>query len=340
MNGRDAAVLAVALMTWLATAGVRAGDRAVAYDARLSAYDYPFPVETFAVPSQGQNLEMAYMHLPADGRPTVLLLHGKNFSGAYWADTAHYLQSRGYGVLMPDQVGFGKSSKPPCYQYSFEALASHTRALARFLGVDDLAVMGHSMGGMLAVRYALMYPRSVKWLVLVNPIGLEDYLDYVEYRDPAFFYERELDKTMEDIRAYQRTNYYDGAWSPAYEALIRIHEGWINGPDWPRVAWNNALTTDLIFTGAVVDELPELTMPTHLIIGTRDRTGPGRAWKRPGVDYRLGQYGELGRRAAAAIPRATLHELPGVGHLPQFEAFPAYRQRLALILDELEGTGE
>lgn len=316
-------LLILVLVAPVATAG---------YDARLSGYDYPFEVETFAFNSQDQALEMAYMHLPAAGdRPTVLLLHGKNFSGAYWADTARHLHDRGYGVLMPDQVGFGKSSKPDYYQFSFEALAANTRALVASLDLEEVAVMGHSMGGMLAVRYALMYPDHVSLLVLVNPIGLEDYLDYVEYRDPAFFYARELDKTVEAMRAYQRENYYDGQWKPEYEALLEMHAGWIDGPDWPRVAWNNALTYDMVFTGAVADELDELAVSTHLIIGARDRTGPGRGWKKPGVDYTLGRYPELGVRAAKTIPDATLHALPGVGHLPHIEAFPAFRQRLDLI---------
>lgn len=302
------------------------------YDARLSDYRYPFEVHRFEFQSQRQTLQMAYMHLPADkARPTVLLLHGKNFSGAYWERTAEYFHKRGYGVLMPDQIGFGKSSKPAHYQFSLPALAAHTRALVDRFELDRVIVMGHSMGGMLAARYSLMYADAVEKLVLVNPIGLEDYLDYVEYRDPAFFYAREKDKTVEAVRAYQKQHYYDGAWSPAYEELIEIHKGWIQGPDWERVAWNNALTYDMIFTANVVDEFGELEMPVHLIIGTRDTTGPGRGWKKPGVEYELGRYDRLGKTAEAAIPDATLHEIDGVGHLPQFEAFDRYREKLDRI---------
>ncbi|MGD8176239.1 alpha/beta fold hydrolase [Marinimicrobium sp. ARAG 43.8] len=321
-------LLGAALPTWADTAA----DDTPAYDARLSQYPYPFDVHTFAFDSQSQPLEMAYMHLPAeDGQPTVVLMHGKNFAADYWEGTARVLHDKGYGVLMPDQIGFGKSSKPAHYQFSFEALAANTRALVDELGLARVIVMGHSMGGMLATRYALQYPDQVAELVLMNPVGLEDYLRYVQYKDPAFFFANEQQQTLEKVRAYQRKNYYDGDWKPEYEALIRIHEGWLNGPDWERIAWNNALTYDMIFTGPVANEFQRLSVPTHLIIGTRDTTGPGRGWKKDGVDYQLGRYDQLGKTVARQIPEATLHELEDVGHMPHIEAPKRYRA----VLDDI-----
>jgi pimeloyl-ACP methyl ester carboxylesterase len=298
---------------------------APSYDAELSGYAYPFPVERFAFSSQQQPLEMAYMHLHGDGhKPTVVLLHGKNFSGAYWAQTAEFLQARGYGVLIPDQIGFGKSTKPAHYQFSFAQLADNTHALIRQLQIEKPIVVGHSMGGMLATRYALMYGPEVERLILVNPIGLEDYLEYVDYKPIDFFYAGQLKATVAGVKAYQQQNYYDGKWDPAYDALIEFQAGWINGPDWAQVAWNNALTYDMLFTQPVCNEFSQLTVPTRLIIGTRDRTGPGRGWKKAGVTYQLGQYQELGKRTAAAIQNAELYELDGLGHLPQIEAFDRF----------------
>jgi pimeloyl-ACP methyl ester carboxylesterase len=324
-------ILAISLFFVLGVPAL-ADDHFPEYDAQLTDYPYPFDVHIFEFDSQRQPLEMAYMHLPAkERRPTVLLLHGKNFAADYWEKTANYLHEKGFGVLMPDQIGFGKSSKPDHYQFSFEALANNTRSLANSLNIDQLIVMGHSMGGMLATRFALNHSDIVDQLVLVNPIGLEDYMQYVQYKDPAYFYENELAKTIESIRDYQRKNYYDGQWTEGYEALVQIHAGWINGPDWERIAWNNALTLDMIFTGSVLSEFDQLKIPTHLIIGTRDTTGPGRGWKKEGVEYQLGRYDQLGKIIAEQIPDAMLYELDGVGHLPQFEAFDRYRLQLDKI---------
>jgi pimeloyl-ACP methyl ester carboxylesterase len=74
----------------------------------------------------------------------------------------------------------------------------------------------------------------------------------------------------------------------------------------------------------VLYELPDLRVPTLLVIGQRDRTAIGKAWAAPEVKARLGNYPVLGKSAAAAIPGAKLVELPGVGHLPQVESFERY----------------
>jgi pimeloyl-ACP methyl ester carboxylesterase len=304
------------------------------YDAELNNYVYTYEVKFFELGSQGHTLNMAYSFLPAKGdKPVVTLLHGKNFIADYWATTASFLQKLGYGVLMIDQVGFGKSSKPKDYQYSFAVLASHTKNLLDNLEIDNTIVLGHSMGGMLASRFALMYPSSTKQLILVNPIGLENYLDYVEYKDTDFFYQNELKKTSQSVKNYQQTFYYDGQWNEQYAALTDFMIGQINGPDKADVAWVNAKTYDMIFTQPVVTEFAHLSMPVSLIIGTRDRTGPGRNWKKAGTHYELGRYDKLGKKMLSIIPNGRLYEMNGLGHLPHVEDFEGFSQVLTQVLE-------
>ncbi len=304
------------------------------YDAQLSEYKYDFEVNYFHFDSQGQALKMAYIYLPGKkSKPIVTLMHGKNFNADYWTSTALYLQEQGYGVLIPDQIGFGKSSKPTNYQYSFASLAHHTRALMNTLKIEKSIVIGHSMGGMLASRFTLMYPQTVEKLILLNPIGLENYLQYVEYKDTDFFYKFELGKTAEKIKNYQQKNYYDGQWNEKYEALTYFMIGQIQGPDKKQIAWVNAQTYDMIFTQPVITEFKDFSVPVKLIIGTRDRTGPGRKWKRPGVTYELGRYDLLGKSAAKLIPDAELYELKDLGHLPQIENFDRFKGALNSALD-------
>jgi pimeloyl-ACP methyl ester carboxylesterase len=189
------------------------------------------------------------------------------------------------------------------------------------------------MGGMLASRFALMYPQTTQRLILVNPIGLENYLQYVEYKDTDFFYEKELAKTPEGVKRYQQKNYYAGQWNEQYEALTDFMVGQIQGPDKEHVAWVNAKTYDMIFTQPVITEFQDISVPVRLIIGTRDRTGPGRNWKKPGVDYELGRYDRLGKAAASLIPDAELYELNDLGHLPQIEDFERFKDVLEKALD-------
>lgn len=255
----------------------------------------------------------------------VVLLHGKNFSGHYWEDIAHELGQRGYRVIIPDQIGFGKSSKPENYQHSFHQMAYNTQKLLKHLGLENYSIVGHSMGGMLAVHFEQLYQKHVQKLTLINPIGLETYLDHVEYKDPQFFYQNELDKTIQQFRSYQQKNYYAGQWGESYEELLRPFKIWRNSAIYPLIAWNNALTYGPIFNEDIVSKLPKIKTPTYLIIGTRDNTGPGRGWKKKGHErVKLGQYDKLGKKAQRLIPGAKLYELEGLGHMPQFENYQKF----------------
>ena len=291
----------------------------ISYNAILDGFEYPYEVKRYSFTSQNQNMQMAYMDIGEENSDIVVLLHGKNFSGFYWEKIAKELLKTGHRVIIPDQIGFGKSTKPHYYQYSLEQLAANTMGLLEELNVKKFTLVGHSMGGMVATKLNKLYPRNVVKLVLVNPIGLENYLNYVEYKDPQTFYKGEISKTAQKIRDYQKANYYDGKWAPAYEELIQVHIGQINHSDYPLVAWNNALTYGPIFTNPIVDDFKEIGNPITLIVGTRDRTGPGRGFKREGITYKLGQYQKLGKKISKSFKKGKLIELPGLGHMPQFE---------------------
>ncbi|MDG2525454.1 alpha/beta hydrolase [Stenotrophomonas sp. HITSZ_GD] len=293
------------------------------YGPRLEGFAYPYPVHTFALESQRQPLEMAYLDVAPTGQPngrTAVLLHGKNFCAATWQDTIAALAQAGYRVIAPDQVGFCKSSKPAGYQYSLAQLAANTHALLQQLGVERASVVGHSMGGMLAIRYALLFPQAVEHLALVDPIGLEDWkAEGVPWRSVDAWYAGELKTDFASIQRYQREVYYGGDWKPAYERWARMQAGMYAGPGKQAVAWSQALTSDMVFNQPVVYELPQLAVPTTLFIGLKDRTAIGRDAAPPQVRARIGDYPALGKRAAAAIPGATLVEFADLGHSPQVQ---------------------
>ncbi len=305
------------------------------FGIRLEQVRYPFPVNTLRLESQRESLEMAYMDIAPEspnGR-SVLLLHGKNFNGYYWESTARALLTAGYRVVIPDQIGFGKSSKPRRYQFSFQQLALNTRALLDHLGIRTASVVGHSMGGMLAVRFALMFPDRVEKLALINPIGLEDWKRIVPYRSIDEWYASELKVTPDQQKQYQIESYYHGDWRPEYERWVRLATGWLNSPDYPAVAWNSALTYDMIFTQPVCYEFADLVMPTLLVVGSLDRTAIGKQWVSEEIRATLGNYPELAKKAAAEIPECRLEILEGIGHVPQIEApdvlFPILLEFLA-----------
>lgn len=304
---------------------------APAYGPELQGFDYPHPVASFEFSSQGEDMHMAYMDVrpPHGNGRTVVLLHGKNFCAATWGETIGVLTAAGYRVIAPDQIGFCKSSKPPHYQYSFQQLARNTHALLHELGIPRATLVAHSTGGMIAVRYALMYPGETEQLVLVNPIGLEDWKALgVPSLSLDEWYARDLKTSAEAIRNYERDTYYAGHWRPEYQQWVDMLAGLYAGPGKELVAWNSASIYDMIYTQPVLYEFPRIAVPTLLMIGDKDTTALGKDFSPPAVSAALGHYPQLGKRAAAQIPHSRLIEFPELGHAPMIQDPPAFHKAL------------
>ncbi|MDQ1802692.1 alpha/beta hydrolase [Chryseobacterium sp. CKR4-1] len=299
-------------------------------DAMLTNYQYPFEVHFIALNTQNQHLKMAYMDVKPkepNGK-VIMLLHGKNFNGAYWEQTAKDLSAKGFRVIIPDQIGFGKSSKPQCYQFSFSQLADNTKKILDELKIDKAIVLGHSMGGMLATRFTLLYPERVQKLVLENPIGLEDYKTFASYQTIDQAYQSELKNTAETYKNYQLKFYYDNQWKKEYQPWLDLIAGWTLHKEYPLVAWDAALTSDMIYNQPVCYEFKNIKTPTLLIIGTRDRTAIGKDRAPKELQSRMGQYQELGKKTQQQIPGSRLTEIDNVGHLPHIEVYPRFFEAL------------
>ena len=311
----------VALLTLMLSSVVFADEPPV-YGPQLQGFEYPAPVSFFQFIAQQQPVQMAYLDYPASqaNRPTVVLLHGKNFCAATWHATALALQKAGMRVIVPDQVGFCKSSKSDNYQYSFTELADNTRALLKSLKIKEVTLIGHSMGGMLATRYALMYPKEVTQLVLVNPLGLEDWKALgVPMPSLEQWYERELTMTDERMRNYQQSTYYANQWKPEYEPWVQMLAGMYRGPGKRSVAWHSALTYVMVVEQPVVHEFANIQVPTLLLIGEKDTTAIGKDLAPEPLKSALGNYRALSLKAVKAIPGAQLVLFPDLGHAPHIQ---------------------
>ncbi len=286
----------------------------------LEGYPYPFAVHFLPLQIEGQDLRMAYMDVPAqaaaNGR-TVVLMHGKNFGGYYWAGVIRALSAAGYRVVVPDQIGWGRSSKPDIH-YSFHLLAANTARLLDTLGVRQAAVVGHSTGGILAVRFALMYPERVTGLVLEDALGMEDYRVGPPQSDEDLYRNELHNADPERIRAFF-ARYFVHPKPEVYEPLAEVPIRVAESGEFPRWAKASALAYQMIYQQPVRSEYHLIQPRTLLVVGDKDRTAILAPSAPPELREKMGHYPELARQAAQEIGHASVVVVPECGHIPHLE---------------------
>ena len=299
----------------------------------MEGWPYPAPLQMMQFETQGQLVRMMYMDVmpTLPNGQTVLLLHGKNFGADYWAHTLSALSAQGYRVIAPDQIGFGRSSKPEIV-YSFDLLVDHTLRLLDTLNIRRTAIVANSMGGMLGVHLARRHPERVTALVLENPLGLEDYRLSIPPQDSAQLVKLEMAQTPASYRSFLKS--YFPNWAPSNERLVEQFARVQLSGEYPRYARVSAATYQMIYNGPIFNELPQLSVPTLLAIGQADRTVFGRRFAPPEAVKALGNFPQLGKAANAAIPGSKLVAFEGVGHVPHLEAPEPFH---AAVLEFLAG---
>lgn len=316
-------VLFFAMAVWLSPAAfAQSGGHAVAapIDVKPGSITceecpYPYPSSYLPLTLYGQDVRIAYMDVAPQGQPnghTVVLLHGNNFAGFYFGVVIDALRREGFRVIVPDQIGYGRSSKP-IIPYYLSDMARNTRRILESLNINKAMIVGHSMGGMLAARFATQYPEVTERLVLFNPIGLTDTRFNNPVSDPEEAYKRTLASTYQTIRAslMRYVAHKPSAWNSEFESYVRIRYAWTLGADWPRLARVQTLISNLIYLDPVVYDWAHIQAPTFVYGGAEDML-PGSA----------AAFQEGMKRIAATIPngKARLELLPGLGHVPFIEA--------------------
>jgi pimeloyl-ACP methyl ester carboxylesterase len=308
--------------------------RAEAMGIALEGFPYPYPVHFTPITIQGEDLRIAYMDVapvgPTNGR-TVVLLHGRNFPASYWEPTIKALTEAGYRVVAPDQIGFGKSSKPT-FAYSFDDMARATIALIDSLHVERFDLVGHSMGGMLAVRLARAYGSRIDHLVLYSPIGLEDYRLYAPPVTDETLANNERALSADGYRQQLMTNYALSLPSSAIEPFVQLREQIKESSEYPRWLKSFIASYQMIYSQPVAHEIPLIDRPTLFIMGANDHNAPGRSFAPPELRAKMGKNADLAQALAARMANAKVKVFEGVGHLGHLEATQPFNETLLSFL--------
>jgi pimeloyl-ACP methyl ester carboxylesterase len=267
---------------------------------------YPYPVEYLDVRLFGLDLRMAYMDVAPVGEPngqTAVIFHGMNFFGAPYEPIIVALTEAGFRTIAVDRLGYGRSSKPLIH-YNLHIPARNTKALLDALGIDRAAIVGHSMGGMVATRFAATYPETTTHVVFVNQIGLTDTRPGRPWPDPEAAYESALATTYESVlRGHVR--YYPRGWKPEYLKWVKVQYGLTLSGDWPRMARVRAGQRMILYEDPVVYEWQHIGTKALVVGGAADRL--------------VADFPARARHVAEELQNAELLIYPGVGHSPHLD---------------------
>ncbi len=276
---------------------------------------YPYPSKYLDLSVYSQDVRMSYMDVAptaaANGH-TVMLLHGNNFGGFYFKAIIDALTKEGFRVVVPDQIGYGRSSKPIA-PYNFNTQARNTWLLLQHLKIERAMLVGHSMGSMLSARIATQYPKAVERVVFYNPIGLTD--GRFGRPMPAIddSYKQTLKSDYQGIRAsLSRYVVHDPkAWNQEFETYTRIRYSWTLSAEWPRLAMVQSLIGQMLYQDPVVYDWAHIQVPTLAFGGAEDMLLGTAAAFQERMNY-----------IAKTVPNGNGRVLliPGLGHVPHLEA--------------------
>lgn len=242
--------------------------------------------------------------------PAIALIHGVTSHSGVWAEFVEDVIDAGYTVIAPDLFGHGASAKPKG-DYSLGAYASGVRDLLGLLGFESATVVGHSLGGGIAMQLSYQFPEYCERLVLVSSGGLgrevspllraatlpgAELVMPLIIRDWAVRAGGSVAGILSRLGVHVRADFEEMA--RGYASLVQSDA---------QGAFLHTLRAVIDAGGQKVSAMDRLyladRMPVLIIWGARDPIIPV----------------EHGRAAHAAIPHSRIVEIPDAGHWPQLD---------------------
>jgi pimeloyl-ACP methyl ester carboxylesterase len=285
--------------------------------------DLPYPPDTRKV-TLPNGIQIAYVDR-GEGPYTLLLLHGLGTYLKAWLHNTDALamQSRCIAIDLP---GYGKSSKGD-YPFSMSFFAEQVALFCEQLGLSKVVLVGHSMGGQIALTLALQKPTLVERLVLLAPAGIETFTaDEASWLKAVYTPETLKNASEQQIRKNFLANFY--RWPPDAEILytdrLALRQT-VEYDDWCRMIPQcvRAMLDEPVF-----DRLQEIKQPTLILFGTEDALIPNRILHPTQSTLQIGQLAQV------SIPGSQLRFIPQAGHMLQWEQAAAVNDAIKAFLAE------
>lgn len=183
----------------------------------------------------------------------IILLHGFLSSKSYWKKLTPFLTSEGYRIITIDLLGFGNAPKPKHLIYNYDDHLNHIQSILKVLEITQpVTFIGHSMGALLALRYAQKYPEAVTDMCLLNP--------------PMYTHPEQARSTLRDTGLFYRL-LLDSRYRHILWILLRKIGPFASHTKYSR----EGSLENIIATASFFIDLEATTHKTLLLIGTKDR---------------------------------------------------------------------
>ena len=256
------------------------------------------------------NIGVHYREQGEAQQPALLLIHGLGCSLKYWACVFDAQELANYRILAVDLPGFGLSDKPETYDYSLLSQADIVFACIQSLQIQNLTVIGHSMGGSIAILLAHKYPELVRRLLVIEP--------NLKASDAHLSQDIIQDSETEFIQRYEE--FRRTAIMTVQDWFVNSHRADIEGymsdllQTTPISMYRSARSLITVTTGdTLLTQFQKLTLHKYFLIG-------GETMKT--------------RRIPQNLQNGNVHTVivPGVGHMMMIDNPLLFNQTLASIL--------
>ncbi len=284
----------------------------------MNSFAYPYLIN-YAKISKG--LELAYLD-QGRGEYTLLFIHGLGSYLRAWQKNVTELKKE-YRCVALDLPGYGKS-RAGNFNFSMTFFARTIDAFIQKLGLQNVVLVGHSMGGQIAMIATLDLQTQIKKLVLIAPAGFETFTDpekqwLRQVYTPALIHSATPEQIRQNFNLNFATNRLPSDAEFMYEDRMRMRE---DGDYYFRYSHMIPQCVDAMLREVVFHRLYQITVPTLILFGQEDLLIPNRILHPTELPLTIAQ------KAHIRIPNSELHLLSPCGHFAQWECARTVNERI------------